>query len=334
MLVITVLVGLFKKEIDMSIEGGDCCTIGCGGDKSNTDMETLLPKEGDDDDDDDDDDHEIDAYEIGIAETYHRLWSVVKLPAVQSLILILLTYRLPCALSDNVKFLKAVEFGLSKQTTALLSPTIILPLGILVPIIGTKIWKGHPLKQFMFAYKFRVTFVALVDVLMLLVVRSFRGGNTILFGGETTSRLIFWGLLIASTALQAIVHSLQFNAQMTFFAHRVDPAIGGSYMTLLNTFGNLGGTWPSSVIMYMIGQFTIPPDCSVGEDGSEVCTGGRDAYFPLQLVLSTLGCIWIFVMSKRVHHIAELPDDAWRTHIDDVDEEEMQQLKKKGGKHA
>lgn len=333
MLVITVLVGLFKKEIDMSIEGGDCCTIGCGGDRSNTDMETLLPKNDVEDDDDDDDEHEIDAYEIGIMETYHRLWSVVKLPAVQSLILILLTYRLPCALSDNVKFLKAVEFGLSKQTTALLSPTIILPLGILVPIIGTKIWQGHPLKQFMFAYKFRVTFVALVDVLMLLAVRSFRGGNTILVGGETMSRLIFWGLLIASTALQATVHSLQFNAQMTFFAHRVDPAIGGSYMTLLNTFGNLGGTWPSSVIMYMIGQFTIPPDCSVGEDGSEVCTGGRDAYFPLQLVLSTLGCIWIFVMGKRVQHIAELPDDAWRTHIDNEDEEEMQQLKK-GGKHA
>jgi PAT family acetyl-CoA transporter-like MFS transporter 1 len=157
MLVITVLVGLFKeKEVDMSIEGGDCCTIGCGsggnGKSSNTDMETLLPNKNDDDDEDEDDDHEIDAYEIGIAETYHRLWSVVKLPAVQSLILIpVLTYRLPCALSDNVKFLKAVEFGLSKQTTALLSPTIILPLGILVPIIGTKIWHGHPLKQFMFA---------------------------------------------------------------------------------------------------------------------------------------------------------------------------------------
>ena len=335
MLIITVLVGLFKKEIDMSIEGGDCCTIGCG--KSNTDMETLLPRKSFDEEEDDDDEHEMDAYEIGIRETYHRLWSVVKLPAVQSLILILLTYRLPCALSDNVKFLKAVEFGLSKQTTALLSPTIILPLGILVPIIGTKIWQGYPLKQFMFAYKFRVTFVALVDVLMLLAVRSFRGGNKILIGGETTSRIVFWGLLIASTALQATVHSLQFNAQMTFFAHRVDPAIGGSYMTLLNTFGNLGGTWPSSVIMYMIGQFTIPPDCTMGEDGSEVCTGGRDAYFPLQLVLSTLGCLWIFVMSKRVQHIAELPDDAWRTHIDDENEEEMTKemtTLKKGGKHA
>lgn len=141
MLVITVLVGLFKKEIDMSIEGGDCCTLGVGncsiGSKSrSSDMENLLPekKQVNKDDVDIDDDHELDAYEIGIAETYHRLWAVVKLPAVHSLILILLTYRLPCALSDNVKFLKAVEFGLSKQTTAMLSPTIVLPLGILVPI--------------------------------------------------------------------------------------------------------------------------------------------------------------------------------------------------------
>ena len=104
--------------------------------RTSDDMENLLPnkKQLDIDVDAVDDEHELDAYEIGIAETYHRLWAVVQLPAVHSLILILLTYRLPCALSDNVKFLKAVEFGLSKQTTAMLSPTIVLPLGILVPI--------------------------------------------------------------------------------------------------------------------------------------------------------------------------------------------------------
>ena len=142
MLAITILVGLFKKEVDMTIERDDCCTIGVIGNgtksKRSEDMENLLPNkklaENVFDADDDDDEHELDAYEIGIAETYHRLWAVVQLPAVHSLILILLTYRLPCALSDNVKLLKAVEFGLSKQTTAMLSPTIVLPLGILVPI--------------------------------------------------------------------------------------------------------------------------------------------------------------------------------------------------------
>ena len=217
MLVITILVGLFKKEVDMT-KGGDCCTIGG---PSNGDMERLIAeKKQEQNDDDEDDDNELDAAEIGIAETYRRLWCAVKLPAVQSLIMILLTYRLPCALSDNVKFLKAVEFGLSKQTTALLSPTIILPLGILVPIIGTKIWRGYPMKQFMWAYKFRVTVVAFIDVLMLLAVRSFRGGAHKIIGSEGTSKAIFWALLIASTAFQATVHSLQFNAQMTFFAHR------------------------------------------------------------------------------------------------------------------
>ena len=230
MLVVTVLVGLFKKEVDMTIEGGDCCTISadCGvgggnnGSSPNEDTEALLLRPASrDGEESDDEEHEIDAYEIGIAETYRRLWAVVKLPAVQSLILILLTYRLPCALSDNVKFLKAVEFGLSKQTTALLSPTIVLPLGIIVPVVATKIWHGRPLRQFMFAYKLRVTVVALVDALMLLAVRSFLGGGGIAGFGPGSSRAIFWALLIASTAFQATVNSMQFNSQMTFFAHRV-----------------------------------------------------------------------------------------------------------------
>jgi MFS transporter, PAT family, solute carrier family 33 (acetyl-CoA transportor), member 1 len=67
---------------------------------------------------DNDSDRELDAAEIGLSETYHRLWAVCKLPAVQWLFLILLTYRLPTSLGDNVKFLKAVEYGLSKSTTA------------------------------------------------------------------------------------------------------------------------------------------------------------------------------------------------------------------------
>jgi len=335
MLGITVLISLFKKEIDMSIEGGDCLTVGTCNGSRNADMETLL-RDKSSEDEDDDEDHEIDAYEIGIIETYRRLWAVVKLPAVQSLIMILLTYRLPCALSDNVKFLKAVEFGLSKQTTALLSPTIILPLGIAVPIIATKIWKGNPLKQFIFAYKFRVTFVAFVDVLMLLAVRSFHSVSTgLILGGKNASKAIYWSLLIASTAFQATVNALQFNSQMTFFATRVDPAIGGTYMTLLNTFANLGGTWPSSLIMYLIGQFTVPPVCTVGDDGAEICTGGRDAYFPLQMVLSALGCAWIFFMGKRVQHVSELPDDAWKTQITENGKKEGEmQAYTKGRKRA
>lgn len=269
----------------------------------------------------DEHDAELDAYQLGLKETYHRLWAVCKLPAVRWLFLILLTYRFPTALSDNVKFLKAVEFGLSKSTTALLNPTVILPLAILVPIVATKIWHGHPLRQFMTAYRFRVTLTPLLDVIMLYVLKHGKPKSAV-------GMLFFWSILILSTAGQAIVSSLQFNAQMTFFAQRVDPAIGGSYMTLLNTAANLGGTWPSSFVMWMVGQLTQDPECHHevvidAETGQRhngpVCSGGRDPYFVLQVVFSLLGILWIAILGKRVKHVADLPDDAWKTHL--LDEE-------------
>jgi PAT family acetyl-CoA transporter-like MFS transporter 1 len=273
---------------------------------------------------DHDDDAELDASEIGLRETYHRLLAVCKLPAVRWLFVVLLTNRFPTALSDKVKNLKAVEFGMSKQTTALLAPTIILPLGIMVPVIAAKIFKNKPLTQFMTAYKLRVTVLPILDVLMLLAVKKYAHATDI------KSSTIFWVCVIASTALFSIVDSMQFNAQMTFFAHRVDPAIGGTYMTLLNTAANLGGTWPASVVMYLVGQLTVPPECSSVNGGKEICTGGREAYFPLQLVLSLLGCIWIFLMGGKVQNLAALPDEAWRTHIQEENEKDLESNTKKG----
>ena len=289
MLVVTTLVALFKREtIESSYQAVDAIPVSA---------EAVLALE--------DPDEELDAAQLGIRETYHRLWEVCKLPAVRWLFLVLLTYRLPTALSDHVKLLKAVEFGLSKSTTALLSPTLILPLGIAVPIIANRIWHDRPLRQFLLAYGYRVTLVPLLDVLLLSRLKNGREGH---------STALFWLLLVMSTAAQAIVNSLQFNAQMSFFAHRVDPAIGATYMTLLNTAANLGGTWPSSIVMWAISRLSTDPICRIDEAGQEICTGGWDPYFTLQLIASGLGCLWIFVLGKHVQRLEELPDDAWRTH--------------------
>lgn len=262
---------------------------------------------------------ELDASEIGLKETYFRLWQVCKLPSVRWLFLVLLTYRLPTALSDNVKFLKAVEFGLSKSATALLSPTIILPLGILVPIVATKIWHNHPMRQFMMAYRVRVTLVPLLDSLMLYLLRR---------GFSSTSSLALWAVIVLSTAAQATVNSLQFNSQMTFFAHRVDPAIGGTYMTLLNTAANLGGTWPASAVMWLVSLLTKDVECKVvtTETGSKQVCSGRDPYFLLQFIFSLLGLGWIALMGNTVRYVAELPDDAWRTHLLDDQEDSLKSV--------
>eukprot|EP00536_Pseudo-nitzschia_multiseries_P006560 jgi/Psemu1/239478/estExt_Genewise1.C_1420008 len=312
MLLTTAVVALFKREIKEPPKVIEPSSIFARiGSKTNSNSS----------DEEEDDDHELDASEIGLRETYHRLWAVSKLPAVRWLFVVLATYRLPVALSDNVKFLKAVEYGLSKSTTAVLSPTIILPLGILVPLAASKIWHMAPLQQFMRAYELRVTLIPLLDILMLRILRS----------GQPHNTPFFWGAVIASTAGQAICNSLQFNAQMTFFASRVDPAIGGSYMTLLNTMANLGGTWPASFVMKLLGWLTPHGASSSAESTTSGVSSwfGGDPYELVQTIFSVLGVVWILLLGPVVRRLATLPDDSWRTHLLDGDEDDKLHTRKK-----
>ena len=167
-----------------------------------------------DDDEEEEEGAELDAAVLGLKETYHRLWAVCQLPSVRLLFLVLVTYRLPCSLSDNVKFLKGVELGLSKSTTALLSPTVILPLGILVPIAAHHIWtgkdgsRGGPLQQFITAYKWRVTIIPILDVLMLQMIRRHHHHHG--------NHHVFWFAILASTTGQ-VRFGLFFNLYVFVF---------------------------------------------------------------------------------------------------------------------
>jgi PAT family acetyl-CoA transporter-like MFS transporter 1 len=78
-------------------------------------------------------------------------------------------------------------------------------------------------------------------------------------------------------------------------------------MTLLNTMANLGGTWPASFIMSLLGHLSYPEDGSVGM--------AQDPYTIVQGVLTIVGIAWIFVLGPKLKKLASLPDDAWRTHL-------------------
>lgn len=47
-----------------------------------------------------------------------------------------------------------------------------------------------------------------------------------------------------------------FVSVMAFFAKVSDSAVGGTYMTLLNTLANLGGNWPSLLALYFVDPLT------------------------------------------------------------------------------
>ena len=48
-----------------------------------------------------------------------------------------------------------------------------------------------------------------------------------------------------------------FVSIMAFFARISDPAVGGTYMTLLNTLTNLGGNWPATLALWAVDAVTV-----------------------------------------------------------------------------
>lgn len=58
-----------------------------------------------------------------------------------------------------------------------------------------------------------------------------------------------------------------FVSVMAFFARVSDPAVGGTYMTLLNTLANLGGQWPSTLALWLV-DFLTWKSCSNNDDNT------------------------------------------------------------------
>lgn len=146
--------------------------------------------------------------------------------------------------------------------------------------------------------------------------------------------LLFFGPLVAILVLNEIAGSLIFSSVMSFFARISDPAIGGTYMTLLNTVTNLGSKWPNAMALFFLPKLTYSI-CRIKDNvfgnidinklssidcnhSSSVCSsqGGHchvtlDGY-TIQTVLCVLiGFIWIFTFRDTVARLQCLPFREW-----------------------
>ena len=83
-----------------------------------------------------------------------------------------------------------------------------------------------------------------------------------------------WLIMVVLTLVTSALSQAMFTLQMQFYCKISDPAIGGTYMTFLNTLTNLGGIWPTTSLMWLVGQLT---DCSQDMSTSE-CAGRKDRY--------------------------------------------------------
>lgn len=252
-----------------------------------------------------------------VVHVYRQMLAVLRLPTVQMLIVVHLLAKIGFQANEAATNLKLLEKGFSKED---LATTVLIdfPFEILFGYYAAQWSNGkNPLTPWLYAYLGRLASAAIA---MLLVATFPASGPTPFY---------FFAVMVQHM-LGLFMSTIQFVSICAFHTKIADPAIGGTYMTLLNTVLNLGGQWPRIIVLALIDRFTAstcmapagtaPLGFSCARGGARRCgdAGGtcvvtRDGYFSTGMLCVAVGLAVWFWLRRRVVALSNTPTAAWRT---------------------
>ncbi|XP_030385211.1 acetyl-coenzyme A transporter 1 [Scaptodrosophila lebanonensis] len=262
-------------------------------------------------------------HNLNIKQSYKILWDMVRMRPVQILAAILLTVKVSFAASDAVTSLKLIDAGVPKEKLALLAIPVI-PLQLVLPLAVGRYTNGpRPMIVYLKAIPYRIVLAAVASIIAYATPYLISGG---------TVPVSYYVLLIVSYGFYQVFLYAMFVAAMAFFAKISDPAVGGTYMTFLNTLCNLGGNWPNTVILWLVDVLTWRQCVSIGnehakaiadnlcsnkEEQQECATAGGkceitfDGYYMEAVGCVVYGIIWLMVVRKWILYLQNLPPRSW-----------------------
>lgn len=240
--------------------------------------------------------------------------------------------------NEGVTSLKLVEKGFAREDLAL-AVLIDFPFQLVLGYLAAKWSRGtNALNPWLYAFAARLVFAVLSIALVAGVPDQPIGYS-------------YFILVILFTVTSSFASTVQFVGISAFHTQIADPLIGGTYMTLLNTVSNLGGTWPRFFVFKSVDHFTISncvpsttsaklvehskklldslnldennteglKDC-VSDKGREICEslGGKcliekDGYFITSWICVFIGAITLVVwIYPMARKLQGLPLSAWR----------------------
>ncbi|GAA6013083.1 hypothetical protein JCM10207_006166 [Rhodosporidiobolus poonsookiae] len=265
--------------------------------------------------------------EMDLKKVYSIMRDICKLKHVQTFILVHLVTKLGTAANDAATSLKLLEKGLKKEDLAL-AVLIDFPFQILFGYLAARWSKGDkPLKPWLIAMWTRLAWA----IISMLLISNFPQGKDI--------GTWYFILVVACTVGSSFSSTVQFVGISAFHTQIADPLIGGTYMTLLNTVSNLGGTWPKFFVLKGIdamstavckvsleglqggdGDVLVESRECVSEHGKAACAdlGGeclttRDGYYYVSSLCILLGGVLLLMfVQPAARRLQSLPAAAWR----------------------
>ncbi|KXS19867.1 hypothetical protein M427DRAFT_131820 [Gonapodya prolifera JEL478] len=258
------------------------------------------------------------------AGVYATVLRISKMPNMLVLLALLFICKVPFTLNESVTALKLVELGVDRDILAA-AVLIDFPIQVVVGVLAAR-WAagGGAWRTWLKAYYGRLFFAG-VGVIVVWAYPT---------GGITNSYL---SIVVASSVMSSFVSTVQFVSLGSFFATIADPTVGGTYMTLLNTFSNLGGTWAKPIVLWLVDFLTVstcmdsngslgPEDghgCAVNESAKLACSesGGsctvvRDGYYVVGIASVLLGIALLrFAIRPLVESVNAVPTHKWAVPI-------------------
>ena len=226
---------------------------------------------------------------VSVRTIYSQMGSVLRLEAVMELSVILLTCGIPFI--DGLLGVKFQDAGVSSQVIALLA-TLTTPVHIVLPWLVSKYApKLAPLTSFRMIFPVRILF-QLASVLLIALTPA------ALATDSATALVVFYAVCLSLSVVESAVMQVMFVSKMTFFARVSDPAIGGTFMTVLNTISNVGGN--------IAGQFSY----RLAQAGT--VEGVIDGFYVVVIVATIYGIVWLRYFGKRLTALERLDESEWR----------------------
>lgn len=259
--------------------------------------------------------------EMSITSVYKTIWDICKLPHVRSLIILHLFCKVGFQANDSVTSLKMIEKGLGREDLAIVV-LIDFPFQIIGGWLAARWASGKkPLRPWIWAFWPRLAFA----FMSMLIVYWFPAPPL---------SFVFLVFLVIQTVLQGFSSTIQFVGISAFHTRVSDPVIGGTYMTLLNTFSNLGGTWPKYFVLKGVDYFSVAY-CKVADADSELvvkaaecvsdlgkeqcsniggeCITERDGYYYVSAICITFGVLFFTLyIIPTARRLQAIPVQRWR----------------------
>lgn len=276
---------------------------------------------------------ETETINLSAIEVYRRIVYLLKQTHVRELITVLLIARVGFAVTDNVLDLTLLNRGVPREDLAIFA-LVGLPFQIVFAVLAGRWSSGsNPLNPWLGAYFGRLIISAVCLVSIFMFFPAFDKADPSLPVQISWLQVVFvFGLMTSFS----FVSSVMLVSQGGFFNRISDSTIGATYVTLLNTIANFGGTWPKFFSLYFVDLFTtnacyIPPTVVVGDIDVGRCSsqaerklcvelGGsclviNDGFFLVGSFCLVIGCFLLFFLKKKVSGLQKLTVSEWSFEI-------------------